>query len=344
MFSPLVIAPISWAEVVCDHQIMYDNRVLDHKRAKRQDPRFLLRKYAMMLLCMFLFSLQGEVRPEPTDIKVDFTETVTMVSLPLKVTRGGEPYKDLELDMLQIVENGVQVVPAELQLVKSPLTLHFLFDLSTSNERHIFLAKKAARGLVGKMKPGDRSKVSFFSSSYQPLTAYTSDQEELARSLSYLTPVGSTALYDGIASALKDLRSVSGARVLVLFTDGHDLMSRMSENDLMAAVRNYRIPIIFVRFGDRDMKGKALLQAQVQFMDQMAKESGGETLRILSSSKRDIAKSVKAFRSRYMVRFRPPGPDNLEQWRSLVLRISDCPDCDLEYRRAYSISTMNSKP
>jgi len=260
------------------------------------------------------------------------------------VTRGGRPYKGLALGALQITENGVSIQPSELTEVRAPVTLHFLFDLSTSNERHIFLAKKAAGELVSKMKAGDRAKISFFSSAYQPLTAYTEDREALSRSLSFLTSVGSTALYDGIAAALRELGEVSGPRVLVLFSDGHDLMSRTTEEALMTDIRNFRVPVVFVRFGEGNTRGKDLLAAQVQFMTRLAEESGGLVVEGVPGHTRDLMKNIKGYQDRYLVRFRPPGPDDLELWRSLVVRIPSCPECDIEYRKAYSIRDMQATP
>lgn len=294
----------------------------------------------MNLLWFLLIGLQSTGEPEA--LKVDFIETVTVVNLPLRVHKDGEHYKSLDIDELRIVENGVVVTGRDLSTIETPLVVHFLFDLSTSNTRNIYHSKKAARNMVGKMRAGDKSKVSFFSSSYQPLTEYTDNGDELKRSLSLLTPVGSTALYDAIARALDELGRESGSRVLVLFSDGHDLMSHATEARLMARVRNYRIPIVFVKFGEKGATEKPLLKAQIRFMEELASKSGGTVFTGLGANSKALVKCVKKYRQRYVLQFTPPGPQDEEQWRSLVIDIPSCPDCRLEYRRAYSIATMKN--
>lgn len=288
-----------------------------------------------------LLALMCWTQGEPSeDIKVDYTATVTMVNLPIKVRKHGHPYKDLDLEQLRVVENGIKVVPQDLRKIETPITLHYLFDLSTSNSRHIMLAKRSVKEMVSRMRQGDKAKVSFFSSQYQPLTPYTSDKKKLNRSLGFLTPVGSTALYDSLAAALEELRQESGARMLILYSDGHDLMSHLTETELLARVKNYGIPIVFVGYKSETAKQKPLLAAQTQFMKTLANDSGGAVMQGLSAYQRPLVNLINQQRERYMLRYIPPGPEDLEQWRSLIVSVKNCTDCTLEYRRAYRISAL----
>lgn len=277
---------------------------------------------------------------EQDDIKVDFTATVTRVNLPLNITNNGEPYKDLNLSQLEVTENGVAVKVNSLKAQKVALTVHYLFDLSTSNARNIYQSKKVARDLVKKMDPGDKAKVSFFSSQYKPLTDYTEQKADLMRRMNFLNEVGSTALYDAIDQALDELSQQSGSRVLLLFSDGHDLVSRISEEGLMSKIKNLRIPIVFVRFGVQ-YTDKPLLRAQTQFIERISQESGGFVIHGLPSGGRKLARQLDRFRNRYMISYDPPGPEDTEQWRSLLVKVATCPSCKLEYRRGYRISNLH---
>ncbi len=269
-------------------------------------------------------------------IQVDMVETVTMVSMPLRVRLNGLSYRELELEDLRIVENGVSVQPSQLKRTQAPLTIHYLFDLSISNERLLFQAKRAARNLIQSMRREERAKISFFSRRYQALTEYTANTSDLTRALGRLTPVGSTALYDGVSGAIDELNRVSGLRALVVFSDGHDLISRTVESELLAKVRNYRIPILFAAYPTAKNRG-ALLDAQVDFMKKLAAVSGGGAVVGSSDYERALARSLKRLRTRYTLVYAPPDPDNLEQWRSVVIRVEGCPRCTLEYRRAYQL-------
>jgi len=274
-------------------------------------------------------------------IAVDYVETVTVVNLPLKVSRHGLAYRDLELEDLRLMENGIAVAPRALSIDETPLTAHFLFDLSTSNERRLLQAKRAARELTESMRPGDRAKISCFSRVYQALTDYTDDAEALARALDRLTPVGSTALYDGLAGALDELSAASGPRALIVFSDGHDLISHTAEDALLDRARNYAIPIVFVAFSGAK-KRSPLLAAQIDFMKRLAATSGGAAVFDVSDYARAVNRSLRGLRTRYTLSYVPPDPANLEQWRSVAITVEDCRECRLEYRRAYQLKELTA--
>ena len=292
-----------------------------------------------MLWFFFVLTFFQEEPPlAAEDLRVDFTETVTVVNLPLRVWRHNHPYRELKLQDLSLVENGIHIDPQQLHQVETPLTIHFLFDLSTSNERHIWLAKRAVRDVIQRMKKADKGKISFFSSLYQPLTPYTGDQKDLLQKLSSLTPIGSTALYDGISGALDELGTEDGTRVLVLLSDGHDLLSHIGERELMAKVKSFGIPILFLSFSEKP--SQPLLMEQRAFMEALVDKSGGAVIGSVADPVRGLHSEIKQQRSRYMISFVPPIPEDLQQWRSLVLRVENCPECLLEYRRAYQIDTI----
>lgn len=292
----------------------------------------------MLLLWTWLLCFQSTTEPD-SNIRIDFTETVTLVNLPIQVRQDGKPYRKLEQEDLQVIENGVQIELERLQRVETPLTIHFLFDLSTSNEKHIFKAKKAVRDVCSRWRKGDRAKISYFSRNYQPLTDYTSERSELMDNLRLLTPVGTTALYEGLSGAIDQLAQESGPRVLVLFSDGHDFLSSITEAELMAKVKSYRIPILFVRFKLQGTEQPLLLK-QRRFMELLVAESGGALVGDGDHYGRHLKAALKAYRTRYVASFLPPAPEDRDQWRSLVVRIPTCPGCQISYKRAYQISDI----
>ena len=288
----------------------------------------------MMLL--FLVLCQAPVSPPARqEIKVDYVETVNLVRLSIKARHEGRPYK-VSADDLRILENGKPVAVNKFTEIETPLTMHFLLDLSTSNEKYIFRAKKAARDLINKMKKQDLAKISFFSRTYQELTPYTDDRKLLLKKLGFLAPVGTTALYDGLSSALDQLSQESGVRVLILLSDGHDLSSYIAEKELTAKVRNHNIPIIFVPLGK--ITSNELLAQQVHYMEELTEISGGSTLDTSGGVGRALIQHIREERRRYVVTFEPPHADETEMWRSLRVALASCPDCQLSYRRAYQLN------
>lgn len=275
--------------------------------------------------------------PNDDQLKVDYTETVMRVNLPIKVQLGNQPYKSLKKEDLMVYENGKGLSIQTVQRFETDLTFHFLFDLSTSNSDHIFQIKKAVRSIIDRMREGDRAKISFFSTTYQSLTDYTSDKTLLMDKLQRLAPIGSTALYDGLWTSLHQLKEVKGPRVLMLFSDGHDLLSTTNENDLEVLVKNHRIPILAITSGKAPSKKQHLLAAQTQFLLQLIDHSGGAVFKANGPYSRRLTRTVDQLRQRYLLTFEPPHPEDLYRWRSLRVMLQDCADCSLEYRRAYRL-------
>lgn len=290
----------------------------------------------MAVLLFALLALQSPLGDD--QLQVDYTETVLRVNLPIKVRRGNHAFKSLRKNQLQIFENGKGVDVQRVERFETPLTFHFLFDLSTSNSDHIFQIKKTVRQLIDRMREGDRAKISFFSTRYQSLTDYTHDKQELMEKLARLTPIGSTALYDGLWISLHELREVKGPRVLILFSDGHDLLSTTDEADLSVLVKNHRIPILTITSGKTSHKKRPLLAAQSQFLQNLIQASGGEMYEAGGYYGRRLVKAVDQLRERYLLTFEPPFPEDLDRWRSLRISLDNCNDCSLEYRRAYRLA------
>ncbi|CAM2067688.1 VWA domain-containing protein [Sulfidibacter corallicola] len=296
----------------------------------------------LFLLLHTLFQEPGEdvVLVEP-EFKVDYEERVVLVDLPLKVTRFGRPVTELERGDLVIKENGIEAEIRKLTQVQTELTVHLLLDLSTSNAEHIFQTKAASRHLIKQLKKGDKAKVSYFSNTYQELSDYTDDQDFLLKKLSRVTPIGSTALYDGLSAALDQLSEVSGSRVLFLFSDGHDLMSGTTEEELATKVKNYRIPIFMVSFKASGKELPPLLAEQRQFMSDLVRDSGGHLFLGNTQFQNDLTQAMRQTRTRFLINYTSPNTSNGQTWRSIMATHKSCDDCYLEYRRGYELSRTN---
>lgn len=270
------------------------------------------------------------------ELDIDIQASLTLVNLSLRVSRDDKLYRDLEADQLIINENSSLVPVFDISEVKTPLTLHFLFDLSTSHSNVLVDLKRDVNRIVGDLDEEDASKVGFFSGYYQSLTDYTQDRRVLKKALRRLTPIGSTALYDGMAESLNELKDREGTRLLIVYSDGHDLLSNTTEKELYTLVANYQIPIIFVAYRGLEREG-ALLKKQIDFIVDLAERSGGRVFRGDLKYLRGLRHYIRRMRHRYRVSFEPQNPADKSSWRSLDIRVRNCDDCELEYKRAYQI-------
>jgi VWFA-related protein len=296
------------------------------------------------ILFMCLWLQAGTTQQLPADdeplfedeLEVDVQASLTLVNLSLRVSREDQLYRDLSAEELLITEDGKSVPVFDISEVKTPLTLHFLFDLSTSHSNVLIDLKRDVTRVISDLDDEDASKVGFFSGYYQSLTDYTRDRKKLRKALRRLTPIGSTALYDGMAESLNELKDRQGTRLLIVYSDGHDLLSATTEQELYTLVANYQIPIVFVAYRGLERQGE-LLQGQIDFLVGLAERSGGRVFRGDLKYLRELRRYVRRMRHRYRVSFEPHGAADKKRWRALDIQIRNCDDCDLEYKRAYQI-------
>jgi tight adherence protein B len=115
-------------------------------------------------------------------------------------------------------------------------------------------AKRAASAfLAGQSRAGDAGLVAFGHEALA-LTQPRETKSDVARSLASLAPdkQKGTALYDAVALSVSRLEEMStGSRVLVLLTDGHDVGSRSSLAESIAAAQRANVIVFAIAAGGR---------------------------------------------------------------------------------------------
>jgi tight adherence protein B len=128
-------------------------------------------------------------------------------------------------------------------------------DNSTSMAgRPLRKAKRAATGFLSRQQhAGDAGLVAFGHEALS-LTPRTAGRSEVARALDALATDSETgtALYDAVTLSVERLNKMtSGSRVLVLLTDGHDLGSRNSLKQAIAAAQDANVVVYAIAAGPR---------------------------------------------------------------------------------------------
>ena len=286
-----------------------------------------------MYLSLWLVSLLF-FQDEP---KVDYTEVVRVTRIPVLVQREGKRVKDVSLERVRVFENGMESKVLAVESVELANTIHILFDLSASQEDHLRHAQRLSRDLIRAVNPEDRIKISTFSGIYRSVTEYSADHVRHLEAIKSLQTRGTTALYEGILASLEELRTETGPRVLVVLSDGVDIVSQRRESELGAVVKSYGVPIFLVQFSKGELKGETLIQGLERFKE-IVHESGGTVRFADFSAARGLAREIRDYATRTEIIYLPPNPEDLSQWRHVQINIADCSHCELEYRRAYQIN------
>ncbi len=97
---------------------------------------------------------------------------------------------------------------------------------------------------------GDLVKLTPFNSVIEKMGSFSNDIHALNSEINSYFATGQTKLYDSIIFGVQDVATQSGAKCVLAFTDGMDVGSFNTAEDVIDVVSQYNIPVFIVRIGD----------------------------------------------------------------------------------------------
>lgn len=212
-----------------------------------------------------------------------FRSTIDLVMLNVTVTGpGGRYVADLSADDFQIVEDGRPQEVAFFSPANVPLSVSLVLDTSSSMDEEMELSKQAAMDFIAKLRPGDVAEVVSFDSRVEVLQPTTSDRTLLEAAIQRMRAGGSTALYNAVYIALRQLDKVKPAtsddvrrQVIVVLSDGEDTSSLVTFEQLLDTAKRSQTVIYAVGLGLEEPTTK-ITRSDGEFgLRQLAQETGG---------------------------------------------------------------------
>lgn len=177
---------------------------------------------------------ESKINPEGETVESDVIRTDTaLVTVPVTVMdRSGRYVPLLRREQFRILENGVEQKIAYFATSDSPFTVILLIDTSGSTHFRLDDIQNAAINFVSKLKSNDSVMVMSFDDRIDVLCKPTTAREEITKGIRRARTGGGTRLYDAVEDIFKKhLRTISGRKAVVLFTDGVDTTSRRASYD-----------------------------------------------------------------------------------------------------------------
>ena len=149
--------------------------------------------------------INGQSVPSPSRQSV-FRTGVDIVALNVTVTDGLNRYvTSLGQEDFHIFENGRRQELTFFQKTALPIALVLLLDTSASMQGNLGVAQEAAIGFARELGPEDQAAVIEFDSTVSILQSFTNDRLAIERAIRDTKADGSTALYNALYIALKEL-------------------------------------------------------------------------------------------------------------------------------------------
>ncbi|MEM9293497.1 MAG: VWA domain-containing protein [Acidobacteriota bacterium] len=230
-------------------------------------------------------------------VDVQLVELYTSV-----LDRRGRPVRDLTADRFTVVEEGKPQDIARFELVDDlPVHVGVILDTSTSMLTRLDNAVTGALQFFETvLTPRDRAAVITFNETPNLAVRFTNSREVLAGGLAGLTAEGETALYDAMVYGLYYFSGISGKRAIILLSDGEDVASRYSFDDVINYARRTGVSIYSVGI---DLSGRSTdIRLKLQ---KLAGDTGGRSFFIDDARDLDrVYDSIQEeLRSQYLVAY-----------------------------------------
>ena len=314
---------------------------------------------AVPLLAGIVFG-QTDLEGKDDGNKPLFRTETDLVSLDVTVTdQKGRPVADLAKEDFIVYEDGKQQSVAFFSHEQRPASWGLVLDRSGSMAPMIEDVYKAALHSVESGTPEDEIFVMTFDTATELVHPFTSDRQELLRSISRLRAGGGTALYDAGALALDYMRDAKQKkRVLVIVTDGEDNASSINFKKFLKMAQKSETIIYTVglfdpmdtpsfrasSFGPNGFFGLGLSNPRKE-LERLADQTGGmayfpKNLDECIRAHRDIAFQVS---QQYSLGYYPRSNYEDERWRQIKVQVLRSKDLVVLSRRSYLPSKADKK-
>ena len=274
--------------------------------------------------------------PKPFTLEVD----VDVVSVTAVVhDKSGHFVPGLSAKDIEVYEDGVRQDVSYFREAsggaeeKIPLSVVLVLDSSGSMRDSMRFLREAAITFVRKLEDVDSGLVVQFNDSVKGSTEFTGDVDRLEQFVESLQAWGGTSLYDAVHYGLTRVKDQPGRKAVIVFSDGADHNSSMSEQEVVDYARSVEATVYSVLIrGEQGLLGRS----PRGFLRRIAQETGGsyffpdkvaDLIRIFSGISDEL-------HHHYALAYTPKRPPD-GTWRAIEVRLLNHKDTTVRVRKGY---------
>jgi len=260
-----------------------------------------------------------------------FRAGVELVSLNVTVMEGARYVTDLQQGDFEVYEDGVKQDVTIFNKANLPVALALLLDTSASMDTKLPTAQEAAIGFAKRLRMQDLAEVIDFDNRVTVLQNFTNSAPELEAAIRRTSAGGSTALYNAVYIALKDLKKAVAKNVdeirrqaIVVLSDGEDTSSLLPFEEVLDLAKRSETAIYSIGLRDNDGGGSKTFREAEFVLRQFSQQTGGRAffpnqLADLNGVYGQISDELS---SQYTVAYTSKNPRRDGAWRRIVVRVS----------------------
>lgn len=271
-----------------------------------------------------------------------FRSSVDLVNFGVVVTgKNGMPVLGLTREDFEIVEDGAPQVLTHFAggdpHSAPPVHLAFMIDHSGSMVNDIKDVRTAAIKFLNRVEGILDVTLIDFDTEVRLARFNPDDFPRMIERIRGRRPDGYTALYDAIGVYMDAASSQTGDKILVLYTDGGDTRSTMTQGDLLNLLKVSDVTVYSVGYLQHQGGGR---NEQMQVLSRIGSTSGG--LSFFPTSMKDLDRMYEQILSqiagRYSLGYISTNTATDGSWREVKVRLADKPalkDLKIRTRAGY---------
>jgi Ca-activated chloride channel homolog len=277
--------------------------------------------------------------------RAPFRSGVDVIAMSVTVTDASRRYvTDLDRQDFQIFEDGRPQQLTFFQKTGIPLALALLVDTSASMDQSLPVAQEAAVGFVRALGPADVASLIDFDSRIQIRQDFTSDRSALEKAIRETRAGGSTALYNAVYIALKELNKTirdepladSRRRAIVILSDGEDTSSLVDFDEVLDLAARSDTAIYAIGLLGLDAPRARKPQDPEFVLRRLAQQTGGRAF--FASDAKELSTVYGEIRTelsnQYFLAYESNNPRRDGQFRHIAVRVGR-PDAVTRARPGY---------
>jgi Ca-activated chloride channel family protein len=264
-------------------------------------------------------------------IEVDQEVDVALRQLYVTVTSGEQPARGLARNQLRVIDDGRAQSIVTFEGGDAPFTSVLLVDASESMfGGRLESALRGAQGFAKGMRPLDETMLMLFSDHTRQVTPFSSAADPILAGLQNIAADGGTSVNDHLFLALELLDGRQGRRVVVLFSDGADVLSALRMKDVVWKAQRSQAAIYWIRLQEGNpgrrfssaWRNADANQAEEDALANTVRESGGRIVTLASIDDVDTAYQaiLEELRSQYVIGYYPSTLHHDGRWRTVEVK------------------------
>ncbi len=270
--------------------------------------------------------------PDPQDPRYRLNVEVELVNFTATVHDDGGKYLDnLNSDDFQLFENGEeQKISFFSHDLRVPISVGVLVDISGSMRHKLQQALQTIREISLALSPQDEMFLVTFNSSAEVKNKFTSNSQDVLRSLRELRSGGETAAYDAVNIAVKEMqRAKHTKKILLLVTDGFDTRSQINAEQVEELLKRSSVLVYAIGIDDDDDDPLLLKRTRYHIyhymLNKLAGVSGGRTFRLFTGRNyalQSLAQLLlEELHQQYTLSYYPSSGGDGKDWRNVEIKV-----------------------